>query len=129
MKKTGFAAVLAITAMTALPTAVTAQEGNAEAGKGVFDFRCTSCHNADEGGGNGIGPALFGAFGAPVGGRDIGYSFSGALADSGKTWDAESLDAWLTSPRSFIPGNKMNFGGLNYADDRKDLIAFLKSRS
>lgn len=129
MKKTGFVAVLALAAMTALPSAVSAQDGDAAAGESTFNFRCTSCHNADEGGSNGIGPALFGVFGAPVGSRNIGYGFSTALADSGKTWDADSLDAWLKSPWGFIPGIKMNFAGMNSEAERQNVIAFLKSRS
>ena len=46
----------------------------------------------------------------------------------GLTWDPKTLNKYLTNPKKMIPGTKMVFAGLKKKDDRKDLIAFLKSR-
>jgi cytochrome c len=105
---------------------VYAQAGVA-AGQQIFAGRCAGCHTADEGGRNKTGPNLFTVFGAPAGNRDVGFRFSSALSGSGVTWDEESLDAWLASPRRFVPGNRMSFGGLSGAGDRANVVAFLKS--
>ena len=47
-------------------------------------------------------------------------------AAAGFDWDADHLDHWLQNPRSFLPGNKMTFPGLEDATDRRDVIAWLK---
>ena len=44
-------------------------------------------------------------------------------------WTYEDLDTYLKSPKSFAPGTKMTFAGLNKPDDRANVIAFLRSRS
>ena len=56
------------------------------------------------------------------------YSYSAALKDSGITWDDKTLDKWLTDPQAFVPGTKM-FYHLESAEDRADIIEFLKERA
>lgn len=106
-----------------------AQGGDAGAGERVFQARCSGCHTANEGGPNRTGPNLFNAFGSTAGERDIGYRFSRALSSSGVTWSEQTLDQWLASPRGFIPGNRMSFGGLATPVDRGNVVAFLRARS
>jgi len=62
-------------------------------GEKVFK-KCTSCHNADNGGANGTGPNLWAIVGAEAGGKD-GFGYSGALTKAGLTWDYETLDGFL----------------------------------
>ncbi|MFT4913899.1 MAG: cytochrome c [Brevundimonas sp.] len=87
--------------------------------------RCRSCHTVTEGGPNMTGPNLWGIFGRTAGGH-AGYNYSPALKAAGFDWDADRLDHWLQNPRSFLPGNKMTFPGLEDATDRRDVIAWLK---
>ena len=42
-------------------------------------------------------------------------------------WGEETLDVYLTAPRTVVKGTKMSFLGLKKAQDRADLIAYLKS--
>jgi cytochrome c len=42
-------------------------------------------------------------------------------------WTDEVLFKYLENPLSFMPGTKMAFAGLKDAQDRKDVIAYLKS--
>jgi cytochrome c len=49
------------------------------------------------------------------------------MKTSGKTWDAATLDVYLTNPRGTVPGTKMAFGGLGDATDRANLIAYLST--
>ena len=75
---------------------------------------------------NGIGPSLAGIYGTRAG-EVPGYDFSDAMKNSGLTWNAPTLDKYLTSPQKVVPGTKMSFGGLKDADKRKAVIAYLKS--
>jgi cytochrome c2 len=87
--------------------------------------QCQVCHSATPGK-NGIGPSLAGVYGTKAG-EVPGYDFSDAMKNSGLTWNAATLDKYLTSPRDVVPGTKMSFGGLKDADKRKAVIDYLKS--
>jgi len=89
---------------------------------------CRSCHTVVEGGPNMTGPNLHGVFGRPAGAVE-GYRYSDALQNADFVWDAERLDAWLANPRTYLPGNRMTFVGLDDPKKRIDLIAYLKVES
>lgn len=90
--------------------------------------KCAACHNAERGGTNGVGPNLFGAFGAPAASKPDFY-YSQVMRDSGLVWDFATLDRFLENPRAVLPGTKMIFAGLKKPEERKAVIAFLKTRS
>lgn len=100
--------------------------GDAAAGKRVF-AQCRSCHEVQEGV-NKTGPSLAGIVGRPAGSVD-GYNYSEANANSGLTWTEEQMYVYLEDPRGTIPGTKMVFPGLRDAQDRADVIAYLKDPS
>jgi cytochrome c len=56
------------------------------------------------------------------------YGYSDALKHANFTWDEQTLDRWLANPQAFVPGAKM-FYHLDRAQDRADVIAFLKERA
>lgn len=97
------------------------------AGQKVFQ-KCSSCHNADQGGPNAIGPNLYGTVGAPIGKGKNGFAFSSALSGKGGTWTYQNLFDWLKSPSAFAPGTKMTFAGLSSPVDRANVIAYLKQQ-
>ncbi len=99
-----------------------------DAAKGQKSFaKCAACHNADPGGANGIGPNLAGVYGESVAQGRGGYAFSDALKAKGGKWDDATMDAWLTDPAKFAPGTKMTFAGLSDAQERANIIAYLKT--
>ena len=101
---------------------------SADAAKGEAVFKkCAACHNAEPGGANALGPALYGVMGNPVAAHP-GFGFSDALKGKGGTWDWETMSAWLASPKKFAPGTKMTFAGLGNPQERADVMAFLNSR-
>lgn len=110
------------TLLAALPAPY--NSGDLANGKKVFAV-CKSCHTLVPGGANMTGPNLYGMFGRKPGTAE-GYKYSDVVKAATFTWDAEHLDQWLTSPKTFMPGTKMTFMGVKDAKDRVDLIAYLK---
>jgi cytochrome c len=108
------------------PIAVYLAAAVAAAGEQVFK-KCGACHNAEPGGANALGPALYGVMGNPVAAHP-GFAFTDALKGKGGTWDWETMSAWLANPKKFAPGTKMTFAGLSKPEDRANVMAFLNSR-
>lgn len=101
----------------------------ADPAKGATVFnKCTACHTINAGGANGLGPNLHGVMGEEIGHGRGGFAFSPALSGKGGKWDWQSMNAWLTSPRTFAPGTKMTFAGLSNPQERADLMAYLNSQ-
>jgi cytochrome c len=104
----------------------------ADAARGLKAFsKCTSCHTGEKGGGNKVGPNLWGVLGGPKAHLE-GFKYSGAMADRGKAgekWSYADLDKFLTDPKAFISGTAMGFAGFKDAGDRADVIAYLRSLS
>jgi cytochrome c len=113
-----------LVASVALASAAQAA-GNAGNGATVFN-RCAICHDKTKGGPNKIGPELFGVVGRKAG-TYPGFSYSGAMQRAGFTWTSDRLDAYIASPATVVPDNKMPFAGISNAGQRADLIAFLET--
>jgi len=90
--------------------------------------KCTSCHNADNGGAHSTGPNLWDIVGKPAGGRGD-FKYSSAMAGSGLTWDYETLDAFIAKPTKYLKGTNMNFIGEKKADKRAAIIEYLRVAS
>src|SRR5262245_6092610 len=116
----------AFMAMGALGSAA-AQEGNAEEGAEVFK-KCRACHDVGPDAKNKVGPLLNGIIGRKAGTID-GFAYSDAnktAGSGGLVWTEDVLFKYLENPLTFMKGTKMAFAGLKDAQDRKDVIAYLK---
>lgn len=93
------------------------------AGEGEFRS-CSACH-AVEAGVNRVGPYMHGVVGRPVNAA-VGFNgYSGELEKYAEAWTPENLNLFLLNPDNFAPGTSMNFGGIDDAQDRANLIAWL----
>jgi cytochrome c len=86
---------------------------------------CRSCHTTAQGGDDMTGPNLWGIFGRKAGSK-AGFTYSDDLKNAGWTWDADRIDKWIGNPRAVLAGTKMTFVGMPDANDRRDVVAFLK---
>jgi cytochrome c len=98
---------------------------DAAAGKEIAQ-RCQQCHDLSKGGPNKIGPDLYGIIGRPRASHP-GFSYSTAMTAKGGAWTYEEIFRFLRSPGRYIPGTKMSFIGLPRAQDRLNLLAFMRS--
>lgn len=93
------------------------------AGQSVFKTQCSICH-AVQPGKNGMGPSLFGIVGRKTA-SVAGFHYSVGNQNANLTWDEATLDKYLASPKSVVPGTTMSFGGVKDDTKRADLIAYL----
>ena len=100
----------------------------ADIAKGGEVFKkCASCHNAADGGANGIGPNLWGIIGKPIA-KHAGFAYSDVLTAKGGNWDFAAMNEWLANPRKFASGTKMSFAGLAKPEDRANVIVWLNAQ-
>ena len=120
-------------AATSFPSVISAEgtmgpeaavAGNAEAGKVLFEKRCTGCHALDK---NKEGPRLRDVYGRKAG-AVADFSYSDELKAAHIVWDAGSLNEWLANPDVVVPNNDMAFHVSN-PQERADIIQFLRQSS
>lgn len=97
------------------------------AGEAVFK-KCVACHTPDSGGANKVGPNLYDIVGRDIAGHE-GFAYSAALQGKEGGWTYEDLNAFLHKPQAFAKGTKMTFAGLPKAEDRANVIAYMRSLS
>ncbi len=115
------------TAAVVVPIATLLATADPAKGAEVFK-KCASCHNAAQGGANGIGPNLWGIIGAKHAHSPTFANYSDGMKAMPGVWDFDAMNAWLTKPSAYVKGTKMNFAGLSKPDDRANLIAYLNAQ-
>lgn len=99
-------------------------EGNPESGKQVY-ASCMACHSLER---DRTGPRHCGLFGRKAGTLPD-FKYSSVMREASIIWNTETLDRFLESPLTMVPGTTMGFAGVKDDKKRRDLIAYLKSVS
>lgn len=95
-------------------------------GERQFARKCSICHSLTPDGQRRAGPTLHGVFGRKAGTLP-GYFYSDTLQDADIIWNDETINALFDEgPDHYIPGSKMPMQRITQAQDRDDLIAFLR---
>ena len=111
--------------LAALISATPALGADANAGKSYFHQQCALCHSAQPGDNGGAqGPNLNGVFERHAAG-DPQFGYTKALQAANLTWDAATLDRFLASPTTVVPGSAMVVAIPNGAD-RANVIAYFQ---
>ena len=106
------------------------ETADAEAGKQLFN-ECSGCHQVGKGAKNRVGPHLNGLFGRKAAGLDD-FRYSESLTRAGANgveWHADTLSAYIENPRAYASGTRMSYPGMKDAQDRANLIAYLRTFS
>ena len=121
--------LLAVALLALLPAAGawSADDGR---GKALY-LQCKRCHQVGGGAAHRIGPHLNDVFGRAAGSLE-GFRYSPAMKTAGAgglVWTEATLDALLTDPHVLVPRSRMSFAGMAAAEDRADVLAWLKGFS
>lgn len=98
-------------------------------GERQFMRKCSICHTLTPDSARRAGPSLYDLFGRQAGTvRD--YSYSDALDGSDIIWTADTIDALFDiGPEHYIPGTKMPMQRITGAQDRADLVSYLREET
>ena len=98
-------------------------------GERQFMRKCSICHTLTEGSARRAGPSLYEVFGRRAG-TVSDYTYSEALNGSALVWDETTIDALFDiGPDDYIPGTKMPMQRITGAQDRADLVQFLRDNT
>lgn len=117
---TAFTAAIGAAMLAAAAQAVAAQP-DLQRGAAIYE-RCVACHAFEY---DRTGPRHCGLFGRHAGSVK-GFAYSGAMRQADIVWNAQTLDVFLKSPTTAVPGTSMGYAGVTDPKERADLIAYMK---
>ena len=126
----GTALRLFVLALLALLPAAGAWGADDERGRALY-HQCKRCHQVGGGAEHRIGPHLNDVFGRAAGSL-AGFRYSPGMQAAGAgglVWTEATLDAFLFDPHVLVPRTRMSFAGMEAAQDRADLLAWLQGFS
>jgi cytochrome c2 len=102
-------------------------KGSAEKGAEIAK-KCSVCHSFEKGQPSPLGPPLHDVVGRKIASVE-GFNYSPALKGKQGEWTYENIDAFITDPQAFAPGTIMAFPGLPDAQQRADVILYLREET
>ncbi len=99
-----------------------------QAGESFFAKKCALCHTHEKGGPHRTGPNQWEVVGQDIASKE-GFNYSDALSDYPGEWTYDELNGFLHKPKKYIPGTIMAYIGIRDAEDRANVIAYLRTLS
>lgn len=102
--------------------------GDDARGAALWNRECAACHEIGRGAEHAIGPHLNRLFGRRAGSLE-GFAYSESIMRMGRDglrWEFRTLDAYVETPYALVSGTRMDYPGLENAQDRADLLAFIR---
>jgi cytochrome c len=100
-------------------------EADLQAGRRL-SRQCIGCHDLSPAMQNGVGPALRGVVGRPRA-SVAGFAYSAPMRAEHSPWTPDALFEFLRDPQLAVPGTRMGTVGFPDAQQRIDLIAYLRA--
>ena len=116
------AAAFALALASSAVAAASSPSGDPQRGEEIY-ARCGACHSLES---DRTGPRHCGLFGRRAGSVP-GFTYSPAMQRSGIVWETRTLDRFLANPLRAVPGTTMGYAGIDDAQERVDLIVYLRS--
>ena len=110
-----------------LPILALLKDANISKGQKISK-KCVACHSFNQGGPNKVGPNLWNIVNRRMASVD-GFKYSKSLAAFDEGWNYINLNKFLTKPKDYIKGTKMNYAGLKKESDRANIISWLRTLS
>ncbi|MGH1413655.1 MAG: c-type cytochrome [Pelagimonas sp.] len=104
--------------------------GDADSGEQLYRS-CIGCHQVGVDAEHDEGPSLNDLFGRRAGSME-GFDYSKGLKRAnadGMDWTFERLDVYIQNPKSLVSDTNMDFRGVKKAQDRHDILAYLRTFS
>jgi len=108
--------------MALVTSGVAASTGDAARGAAIYG-RCGACHSLQF---DRTGPHHCGLIGRRAGSVP-GFPYSRAMRASKIVWTPAQLDRFIANPLRAVPGTAMGYAGISDAQERADLIAYLRA--
>lgn len=102
--------------------------GNSDAGRQVFQDKCSSCHGLQAGNPNAIAPALGCVAGNSIASTDSFAYSAGLRAKSSELWTTGNLASYIQDPASWAPGARMAPPQVS-EQGITDVVAFLEENA
>src|SRR6266567_1046979 len=119
-----FSMTFVLLALSTAASSTLAADGNAARGQRAFNA-CAPCHSLEPQR-NMTGPSLAELWNRKAGSLASFSRYSPALKSASIVWNDKTLAEWIKDPQHVVPGSQMTFGGMKDAQQRADLLAFLK---
>jgi cytochrome c len=119
------AAVVIMFGVSGLPPALSQDLS----GRRIFEATCTPCHNFDKDAAPDIYGQTLNLYGV-MGRRAASVSnfdYSEAMKANNRAWDAQSVESFITAPREFLPGTRMELPGVPDPEVRRAIVDFLST--
>lgn len=108
-----------------------ANEAEIDLGSRLFATNCGRCHLIGADAHSRVGPHLNGIFDRGAGSVEA-FKYSKSMRRAGADgliWTADTLDAFIQNPRTIVSRTRMSFGGIDDAEQRRAIIAYLRAYS